>query len=299
MARLLVSFFFAALLSGCETLPSWLHTGPFGHGFADEAGRYSFDWRLSGDKRVAPVQVFDNGRITWLQFRPGQPAPAIFENTLDGERLLHSREHGDYRVLQGLPSRLIFRGGGLEAQAERKPTLALQTSEVIPALAPSTAPDIAETAEPLPLAEALSVPPAISRSAMPAAPGPGPEARITEPSVNLEASHLTAPSFVTLPMRPPPSFSITPSDRNIRTALQRWAGLAGWTFAPEHWAVDVDIPISAHAAFGDSFKGAVQDLLAATELAERPLQPCFYSNEVLRVVSYAQACNRAGGSSPS
>jgi hypothetical protein len=41
---------------------------------------------------------------------------------------------------------------------------------------------------------------------------------------------------------------------------------------------------------------AVRHLLAATELSERPLQPCFYSNQVLRVVPYAQACDRTAGS---
>jgi len=37
----------------------------------------------------------------------------------------------------------------------------------------------------------------------------------------------------------------------------------------------------------------VRALLAATELSERPVQPCFYANQVLRVVAYTQTCDRS------
>src|SRR5690606_40040164 len=45
------------------------------------AAAYDFAYRLSGDRRVAPVQVFDDGRTTWLQFQPGQTLPAVFVAT--------------------------------------------------------------------------------------------------------------------------------------------------------------------------------------------------------------------------
>jgi hypothetical protein len=96
------------------------------------------------------------------------------------------------------------------------------------------------------------------------------------------------------------SFEATPSDGNLRRALGRWARSAGWTFEPEHWAVDVDIPLAGSAAFGPDFVPAVRELLAATELGDRPLQPCFYANRVLRVVPLAQRCDRTqapGGAS--
>ncbi|TAL78048.1 MAG: hypothetical protein EPN76_06295 [Burkholderiaceae bacterium] len=87
-------------------------------------------------------------------------------------------------------------------------------------------------------------------------------------------------------------YSVGPEDRNMRLALSRWADSAGWTFDAEHWSVDVDIPLAGSAQFQSGFKEAVQALMAATELADRPLQPCFYSNKVLRIVPYAQPCNR-------
>jgi hypothetical protein len=87
-------------------------------------------------------------------------------------------------------------------------------------------------------------------------------------------------------------YRAAPPDATLRAVLARWAGMAGWTFQPQHWAVDVDIPLSATAEFSGDFKSAVRDLLGATELAEKPLQPCFYGNKVLRVVPLAQSCTR-------
>lgn len=89
-----------------------------------------------------------------------------------------------------------------------------------------------------------------------------------------------------------PVYAVTPDDQHLRLALLRWSGLSGWRFQPEHWGVDVDIPLSAGASFTDDFVTSVQALVAATELSDRPLQPCFYTNQVLRIVSASEPCDR-------
>ena len=88
------------------------------------------------------------------------------------------------------------------------------------------------------------------------------------------------------------TYAVTAEDQHLRQALVRWSGISGWRFQPEHWSVDVDIPLSAGASFTDDFVTSVQALLLSTELSDRPLQPCFYSNQVLRVVPYAEPCDR-------
>jgi len=90
-------------------------------------------------------------------------------------------------------------------------------------------------------------------------------------------------------------YGVSPKDGTIRQALERWARVSGWDFSAEHWAVDVDIPLVGKAEFDTDFKSAVRELLGATEMGERPLQPCFYPNRVLRVVPYAQPCDRRNG----
>lgn len=95
------------------------------------------------------------------------------------------------------------------------------------------------------------------------------------------------------PASPPAFYRASPADGTMRAVLARWASQSGWLFQPQHWAVDVDIPLAGTAEFPADFKTAVRELLAATELADRPVQPCFYVNQVLRVVPLTQACDRS------
>ncbi|MCX8518334.1 MAG: toxin co-regulated pilus biosynthesis Q family protein [Rhodoferax sp.] len=88
-------------------------------------------------------------------------------------------------------------------------------------------------------------------------------------------------------------FTITRKDENFRQALKRWTTDAGWEFEPEHWAVPRDIPIAGTADFGGDFRAAVQALLKSSELGDQPVQACFYSNKVLRVVPINELCARS------
>jgi hypothetical protein len=96
------------------------------------------------------------------------------------------------------------------------------------------------------------------------------------------------------PVAPPAAqhFTISRSDRTIREALVTWSKRAGWTHDPEHWTVPFDLPVLSSADLGTDFKGAVRALLSSTDLTNMPLQPCFYSNNVLRVVPKAELCDR-------
>lgn len=91
------------------------------------------------------------------------------------------------------------------------------------------------------------------------------------------------------------AFDVRQTDMTMRDVLSRWATQNGWTHRPEHWAVDRDLPISGAAdssVFGSDFKGAVRKLTASSELTDRPVQPCFYSNRILRIVPRAELCDK-------
>lgn len=255
MVRIL---FLAAGLS-CLGACAWSGPGPGGSSWqaASPSGQgFRFDWQLSGDPAVAPLQVFDDGRETWLQFLPGQPLPAIFGMGAGGEHPLPYVRRDPYVVVAGAWKGLAFRGGTLTARAQRAH---------------------AATAEPANHSDA----------------GAGLAQSKTD-SVNA-SQHLSpgggAPDGPVVAQATP--FRAAPPDATLRAVLARWADAAGWTFQPQHWAVDVDIPLAATAEFDGDFKSAVRGLLGATELADRPLQPCFYGNQVLRVVPLAQSCSRA------
>ena len=215
----------------------------------------------AGDSGGPALQVISDSRQTWLQWTPGQSLPAILASGPGGEHVLAYTRQEPYTVIDGHWPELVFRAGSRQAKA-RKRGLAAQHQSAVPGQ-PQAASVATEAAASH--ARGLETP----RAAQAAAAAP---AEPTMPARNV--------------------YSVTPDDGHLRQALSRWTGLSGWRFQTEHWAVDVDVPISAGAAFGDDFVEAVQQLVATTELSDRPLQPCFYSNQVLRVVAANEPCDR-------
>lgn len=267
------------------------------------ASNYDFSYRLSGDRRVAPVQVFDDGQQTWLQFAPGQVMPAVFLRRSGAAAQLASyQQQGPYLVLQGTADQIDLRIGDILARADYTGKAARQA--VTPAATGS-----ARASAAAPAAGGVSLAEAETYAALPL---PGNTAAVS--GVGVPASSpvsalsgggvirtvgvagpgaaVSSPVTGHTPAAAALEFDAALSDRNMRRVLERWARQAGWVFQAEHWTVDVDIPLVGAAAFGADFRNAVRGLLAATELGERPLQPCFYANRVLRVVALSQACDR-------
>lgn len=80
-------------------------------------GEPDFNWHLSGDRRVAPRQVFsDQGRI-WLQWHRHQAVPTVFVQQAGGWRVIDQHAQGQYTVIDGPWQRLRFQGGHLQAMA--------------------------------------------------------------------------------------------------------------------------------------------------------------------------------------
>ncbi len=80
-------------------------------------GEPDFNWHLSGDRRVAPRQVFsDQGRI-WLQWHRHQAVPTVFVQQAGGWRVIDQHPQGQYTVIDGPWQRLRFQGGQLQAMA--------------------------------------------------------------------------------------------------------------------------------------------------------------------------------------
>lgn len=281
MVKSLAAFLVLVLLPACAAAPDWFPSAlvaPARASIQVPLIQYSFDWQLSGSREVAPLQIFDDGRRTWLQFAPQQAVPAIFELAAGGARPLSYTREGPYIVLAGIWPQLMFRGGNLQSLANRgiskeSPALPVQDDQALSPATPAQPADIA----------------LLDVSTAPEMP-----AQTHIPEVQVE---VMAEAQVAVVAAPEPHYDVSPHDQTLRAALARWADRAGWTFEPEHWTPDVDIPIVGSASFDLPFKQAVQELVASTELADRPLQPCFYSNRVLRVVPFAQSCDRTVGPS--
>lgn len=117
--------------------------------------------------------------------------------------------------------------------------------------------------------------PTLPIAAKPSAPAPAPAA-------------IAAGSMKLVPL----NWEVSSADGTLRKVISKWAATAGWTFGPEHWAASRDLPVSAGGIFTGDFRAAVRGLLSTSELTDLPLQPCFYTNSVLRVVPRAEICDR-------
>lgn len=85
------------------------------------------------------------------------------------------------------------------------------------------------------------------------------------------------------------AWSVSPSDGNYRLLIEKWAREAGWTTAP--WEPDQDVQIEGADAFTADFKTAIRRVLSATEMTDYSLKPCFYSNNLVRVVKLTTKCD--------
>jgi type IV secretion system protein VirB9 len=78
---------------------------------------HNADYRFSGNKQIMPLHVFDDGRFTYFELRPNQPAPAIFavDNKQGKEAVVNTRRQGSYLVVQRLAPQFTLRNGGTVA----------------------------------------------------------------------------------------------------------------------------------------------------------------------------------------
>jgi hypothetical protein len=83
-------------------------------------------------------------------------------------------------------------------------------------------------------------------------------------------------------------YSVTPAQHDLRSVIDIWAKIVGWTSV---WDIDRDIPINMADSKENDFRSAVRRVLAATEFGDLPAKPCFYSNNVVRVVRKTTKCN--------
>jgi outer membrane protein OmpA-like peptidoglycan-associated protein len=80
-------------------------------------GGYDFAYMTTGEQRATPVQVFDDGKSTYFQFRAGEPIPAIFQNRADSVQLLVPVFEGPYvKINDVVAGRFTLQLGRAQAQ---------------------------------------------------------------------------------------------------------------------------------------------------------------------------------------
>lgn len=84
---------------------------------AARVGDYDFGYVLGGDGPARPVQVFDDGQDTFLQFRSGAAVPAVFAVRAGVPQLLALLQDGPYLRVSQLHGRLLLQLGAAQATA--------------------------------------------------------------------------------------------------------------------------------------------------------------------------------------
>jgi hypothetical protein len=117
----------------------------------DRIGSYDFSYQATGDTRVKPVQVFDNGSTTFFQFRSGEPVPAIFADTKAGPVFLVPELEGPYVKVTSISTsfalRLGYGAGRVDyiGVARGTPAAALHATASVGAPAPISPPQVPQT----------------------------------------------------------------------------------------------------------------------------------------------------------
>lgn len=85
---------------------SW--ENPFNH-----PGHYNWNYSYHGDKPIMPFQVFDDGKFTYMLFKPSQSIPAIFavSNASGNESVVNYSREGNYVVIHEVAPQFTLRLG--------------------------------------------------------------------------------------------------------------------------------------------------------------------------------------------
>jgi len=74
---------------------------------------YNWNYSFNGARSIMPLHVFDDGRFTYLQLRPGQDVPAVFavDNSKGEESIVNYRRMGQYIVIEHIAPQFTLRNG--------------------------------------------------------------------------------------------------------------------------------------------------------------------------------------------
>jgi type IV secretion system protein VirB9 len=86
------------------------------HPFSLIPRRVHTHYTIKGDAEFRPLEVFDDGRFTWIDMGHPQVLPAVFIVDAEGSRLVNYLLHPPYFVVQRLMPRFLLKLGGTEVE---------------------------------------------------------------------------------------------------------------------------------------------------------------------------------------
>lgn len=225
---------------------------------AARADTYDFAYAISGDPRVTPIQVFDDGKRTWLQFVSPGPPPVILAVTPAGQAVLNPKPEGQFVVIDRVERQLAivlgparatvrYKGTRAEAPAMFGASAPAKATGKAPAPVPAEQLLAARKTRPLPSASAQSVASDVPISV----PTVEPALASSQPVEGAQDAKATA--------KPLPTWSVQAGDM-LRKTLTEWSARAGWSFV---WGLPdrEDVRLGAANTYEGEFPAAVRALI--------------------------------------
>ncbi|WP_298159353.1 TrbG/VirB9 family P-type conjugative transfer protein [Ferrovum sp.] len=91
-------------------------SGKMIHPFSLTPQRVHTHYTIKGDAEFRPLEVFDDGRFTWIDMGHPQVLPAVFMIDAEGSRLVNYLLHSPYFVVQRLMPHFLLKLGGTEVE---------------------------------------------------------------------------------------------------------------------------------------------------------------------------------------
>jgi hypothetical protein len=235
---------------------------------------YNFDYKIAGDRAVAPAQVFDNGSRIYLQFHDMSTLPAIFADTPMGEVLLKPgieyTVEPPYVVIRSIEPELIL------MMNKRKATISYQGP-------------ITEFITKTPVMYGAKQPIALSTNiAPPITPDAFVKDRQNAQSASTKVTHVETPMTITSASASPPAskdcYAISRRDMKLSDLLDEWATKAGYQLS---WEISGEEPLlSMTGQFcGKSFEEAL-DIVLASYADTTPIKAVFHrKNNAIQIIS--------------
>jgi hypothetical protein len=243
------------------------------------AGAPDNNYTYSDTDGIEGLQVFNDGHNTYIQSVPGL---VIRGATVDGSRF----------IVAGTPNKIQGAIYGQTLLISRFTPMSMQESTRVAAFAQSSRVQSVEEKiksleATLKRSESKLSSSASSASAAAALPG------ATAMGKNNLPVDITPLSTSSDPLSPTAvaekNWDITPGDSNMRVLIARWATSIKWNAV---WDVDNDITLeSSNMSIPGDFRKAVRYVLSSTEMGDLSLKPCFYINNVVRVVRRTAKCD--------
>lgn len=243
---------------------------------AASAETYDFAYTATGDPRLTPLQVFDNGKQTWLQLPQLKPQPAIFAVTAAGDVMLPARPEGQMLIIDRVEQQLAIVLGRVRANVRyvgvgRRENDAAMFGKAGPAKVSGSAP------APVPAATILGTHKVPMTTATDVAPPVSTQADAAAPKGN------TAGAAPDLAKKGDAVKSWTLTEGHMIGAdLADWAKSADWNVV---WNLHKDWVVPASTTFTGDFKAAATNVINTLAANGVLIRAQFYDGNKTLVVT--------------